>query len=301
MASNNDTDVVLLDSHNLYGYKPSKAATIIFFLLFSVSTLGHIFQAIRYRTWFMFFTAVLCGGLEMAGWASRAWSSFSLASSMPYKIQASTTVLAPTPLLAANFIIFGRIVRALGQRYSRLKVRHCTLTFRQHCADVVSLMVQGAGGGIAASANTSENANMGSKIILGGIIFQLIIIVVFSACAVDYFIRYKEEAYISSEAAFQMMNQVDRDIPARAAPGKFTTKLKAMTAAVAFTTLCLFIRAVYRVIELAGGWDERIMTTEIYFTVLDGMMIILTIYTTNFIHPGVYLPYPLSISTPSLS
>ena len=37
----------------------------------------------------------------------------------------SLLVLAPTPLLAANFVIFGRLIRRLGQSYSRLKPRRC--------------------------------------------------------------------------------------------------------------------------------------------------------------------------------
>ncbi len=39
--------------------------------------------------------------------------------------------------------------------------------------DVISLVVQGAGGGIAASGDTLEDANMGGNIMLGGIVFQL--------------------------------------------------------------------------------------------------------------------------------
>ena len=64
-------------------------------------------------------------------------------------------------------------------------------------------------------------------------------------------------------------------------------------------------RAVYRIIELAGGWDGRVMVTEKYFSkrsfailtaehlltlappdVLDGMMIAIAMYTVNMFHPG---------------
>jgi len=34
-------------------------------------------------------------------------------------------ILAPTPLLAATFIVFGEVVRQLGTAYARLKPRLC--------------------------------------------------------------------------------------------------------------------------------------------------------------------------------
>lgn len=39
--------------------------------------------------------------------------------------------------------------------------------------DIVSLVVQGAGGGIASAAKTYELADNGAHIMLGGIVFQL--------------------------------------------------------------------------------------------------------------------------------
>ena len=35
------------------------------------------------------------------------------------------TIIGPTPLLAANFIIFGAIIRILGPMYSRIGPRKC--------------------------------------------------------------------------------------------------------------------------------------------------------------------------------
>jgi hypothetical protein len=37
-------------------------------------------------------------------------------------------IIAPTPLVAANFIILGRIIRRLGPQYSRLTPRRCKLS-----------------------------------------------------------------------------------------------------------------------------------------------------------------------------
>ncbi|KAG6876216.1 hypothetical protein C0993_004915, partial [Termitomyces sp. T159_Od127] len=47
--------------------------------------------------------------------------------------------------------------------------------------------------------------------------------------------------------------------------------------------------SIYRVVELADGWLGRVIRTEVYFNVLDGVMITLAIYTFNIIHPGYFL------------
>jgi len=62
-----------------------------------------------------------------------------------------------------------------------------------------------------------------------------------------------------------------------------------MIRALIFSTICLFIRAVYRTIELADGWNGRIISTQVYFNVLDGAMVTLAMYTLNLAHPGVLL------------
>lgn len=38
----------------------------------------------------------------------------------------TTTIIAPTPLVAANFILLGQIINILGLRYSRLSATWCT-------------------------------------------------------------------------------------------------------------------------------------------------------------------------------
>lgn len=39
----------------------------------------------------------------------------------------TTTIIAPTPLVAANFIILGKVIDKLGRQYSRLKPMWCKL------------------------------------------------------------------------------------------------------------------------------------------------------------------------------
>jgi hypothetical protein len=47
--------------------------------------------------------------------------------------------------------------------------------------------------------------------------------------------------------------------------------------------------SIYRVVELSGGWNGRVIQTQAYFIWLDGGMVTLAIYTMNLCHPGLLL------------
>jgi len=190
--------------------------------------------------------------------------------------QMVTTVLAPTPMVAANFIILGRIVTRLGASYSRIPPRLYTIIF---CTcDFVTLAIQGTGGGMA---STADDPTTGSNILLAGIVLQLVVIIVYSLFALEFFWRYLRDRPLTPQK--DSLESVEKLRP------KMTLRLKAMSWALGFSTICLIIRSIYRVIELVDGWDGRIISTELYFNVLDGAMIVLAIYTMNIIHPGTFL------------
>ncbi|KAF7370055.1 RTA1-like protein [Mycena sanguinolenta] len=262
-------DATPVDDDSQYGYIPHEYVAIIFLALFGLSTALHIGQATYYRMWWLFPTACLCGLGELVGWGGRLWSSFSPSLSDPYMMQITTTIISPTPLIAVNFILLSRIVTRLGPCYSRLTPRWYTILFLS--CDIVALVIQGAGGGIASSANTLSGANLGANIMLAGIVFQFVAIVVYSTLAGDFLRRYHVDRPVRGTS-------VDR--------GVMDPKLKTMIAALAFSTLVLFIRSIYRIIELATGWNGRVIETEVYFNVLDGGMVTLAIFTINFAHPG---------------
>ncbi|KAJ2915919.1 hypothetical protein MD484_g4509, partial [Candolleomyces efflorescens] len=272
---------------NPYGYVPSEAVAITMIALFGLSSAIHTGQAVYRRLWWLLPTAVLCGVLEILGWVSRLWSHSEPLNMTPFQIQICATIIAPTPLLAATFMIFGEIIRRLGSVYSRLSPKTYTILFLT--CDLVSLVVQGVGGGLAATADPLTNGrspDTGGNIMLGGIGFQLVVIVVFSICALEFVIRYLRNRPLHVAER----NNEKYPITGR---GELTGKLKIMLLGLLFSTVVLFIRAVYRTIELSDGWSGRIITTEVYFNVLDGAMVILAIYTLNLVHPGWFC-YTLS-------
>ncbi|KAJ4501828.1 RTA1 like protein-domain-containing protein [Lentinula lateritia] len=259
------------DLNSFYGYVPTEWICILFVVLYALSTAIHFGQACWYRVWWMIPTACVCGILEILGWAARMWSSHSPGLAEPYEMQITCTILGPTPLIAATFVILGTVIEQLGSSYSRLSPRMYTVFF--FSADVISLIVQAVGGAKAAGAvaqNTSPVS--GGQIMLGGIAFQL-----------EFFFRYSRDQPLRDPGTLHEGN-IRR--------GALSKRLKMQTGALMFMTICLWIRSVYRTIELADGWTGRIITTQVYFNVLDGAMVTLAIFTLNFAHPGLLLSEP---------
>ncbi|KAJ7064293.1 RTA1-domain-containing protein [Mycena amicta] len=278
MSSNGTTSIEPVHL-SPYGYVPSKGVAVIFLILFGISTAAHVGQAVWYRMWWLLPTACLCGFGELIGWSGRFWSSISPHEANPYMMQITTTIISPTPLIAVNFIVLGRIIRRLGPCYSRLTPRAYTRIFLT--CDMISLLIQAAGGGIAASTNprkpnAAKTQNLGGNIMLVGIIFQLLSLCVYSFFGLQFIRNYR-----ASRPARPMISSTER--------GVLTGRIRLMLWALVVSTSVLLVRSVYRTIELADGWTGQVITTEFWFNMFDGGMVITAIWTINIAHPGLLL------------
>lgn len=264
-------------SESPYNYVPTEWICITFVALYSISTAVHLGQALRYKLWYMIPTVTLAGGLEIFGWSARLWSSLSPELLTPFEMQLVGTVIAPTPLVAANFIILGKIINQLGPQYSRLTPNMYTIVF---CSfDVICLVVQAVGGAFAADAvNKNEDPTFGGHVMLGGIAAQLFAILVYSGLAAEFLLRRKYNAPFRHQAIKFGKGQ-----------RSMSENMRRMISAMSFCTICIFIRSVYRTVELANGWNGPVISTESYFNWLDGGFVTLAIYTFNVAHPGKFL------------
>ena len=90
---------------------------------------------------------------------------------------------------------------------------------------------------------------------LGGIAFQTVSIVIYTATALEFLIRYIKDRPIRSSGA-----------DTHGKRGKTTPRLKVMLTALALVTVFVFIRSIYRLIELSDGWNGAIITTQWLFS-----------------------------------
>ncbi|KAI0669855.1 RTA1-domain-containing protein [Trametes maxima] len=270
------SDSTANDHTNLYGYNPTKSVCIIFVILYIVSTLLHGWQATRSRAWWLLPTVVLAGLAEVVGWVARTKSAYDPTLRMAYIVQTSILVLAPTPFVAALFIGFGRIASRLGDEYSRLNPRLYSRIFLT--CDILSLVIQGGGGGMAATAtNDPDKSRLGSNIILGGLVIQIISMTFFCYFMGEFAWRR------AADRPFRKRDNIahshrDMDRP-----------MKMLIIGICISTVLIYIRSVYRIIEFANGFDGPIAHTQVLFNVFDGMMVTLAMYTLNFMNPGTLL------------
>lgn len=182
------------------------------------------------------------------------------------------------------------------------------------CWDVVALVVQAVGGGIA-SGNSTSDATTGGNIMLAGIVIQLgslrshvfssqISATMLTQTPLVLSVAILTYTGVATEFLYRLYNDLpvreptpSRSVAEKASHGPrliLSTRVQLMLAALAFSSLVLLIRAIYRTIELAVGWNGRIIETEVYFNVLDGGMVVLSMYTINIFHPGWLLESNIS-------
>ena len=58
------------------------------------------------------------------------------------------------------------------------------------------------------------------------------------------------------------------------------------------STVCIIVRNFYHAIELCQVWKGYLITHEVYFDVLDGMLMVLAVVVFNFAHPAWCLQEP---------
>ncbi|KDQ09238.1 hypothetical protein BOTBODRAFT_37144 [Botryobasidium botryosum FD-172 SS1] len=274
------------DGHDLespYNYVPTLWVCATLLALFAFSGLLHLIQAIWTRKWWLLPTLVLCAIGEIIGWSGRLWSSKNVLLGTPFLIQISTTIIAPSFMSAALFVTLGHLVTRLGPQYSRLGPKLYTIIF---CTvDLISLVVQAVGGGLASSADTHEGAENGGHIMLGGIIIQMIAITFYALLALEFFARFYTNRPVRNVAS----NESPEAKAFATGSQKVGKSLKLLILGLGLSSLFLFIRAVYRTIELSDGWNGRIISTQTYFNVLDGLAVFAAMLTLNVLHPGYLL------------
>ncbi|KAJ7247419.1 RTA1 like protein-domain-containing protein [Mycena haematopus] len=236
------------------------AFCVVFVTLCTISTVLHLRQAIRYRIWWLLPIAFVPGLLEILDWSALLWSTCSLTFLLSFELQVinimrcvASVLSGPTPLIVTDFMILGRIIQRLG-RYSRLSPKWYSIIF---CScDIISLSVQGFGGTIASVAvGNSQSPDNGAHIMLAGIIFQMISISIYILLAAEFFLRFFTDKPLGGrKTAYHSLGGRGR--------GELDQDLRIMIGALAFNTTCLFIRAIYRTIELLDGFSGPIVSTQ---------------------------------------
>lgn len=164
------------------------------------------------------------------------------------------------------------MIRVAGRHTSPIGPRVYLLIFST--CDVISLVIQAVGGALASLAETAEppkDTKPGTHTMVAGIVFQMASITVFAVLFVLFVVRARNS-----------------NLP---------RKNYILLGATAFSTVMIYVRSIYRTIELSQGWRGYLITREPYFIVLDGVMIVLATGVFIVIHPGWFGLDDVSVSS----
>jgi hypothetical protein len=188
-----------------------------------------------------------------------------------FRLQICAIILAPTLLCIAIYVTLKHAVLSLNPALSRVRPRLYPLIFVP--ADVSCLILQAIGGGVAAVAS-GNNASLllaGDRVIIAGIVLQVVVLGAFGALSIDYFVRVRRWIAASS-SSISGDGDVDAAQQRDEARALWSDKrFQRFFYAVAGAYVGIFIRCIYRIAEMAGGWGSTIMRDEPSFIVLEGL------------------------------
>ena len=258
-------------SDTIYGYYPNLGANAFFCALFGICCIANVILGIKYRTWtYMIAVGVGCFG-ECVGYVGRIMLHNNPFDGNGFNIQICCLIIAPAFVTAGIYLTLKYLVLTVGRDYSRIRAKFYTWIFI--LCDLLSLILQGAGGGIAATADTSTFQNVGNDLMMAGISWQVVTLLLFGALVTDYAYKaYKGRNGFTQETINLLSSR----------------NFKLFASAIVLSFFVIFTRCVFRIAEMANGWANPIMQDEVDFIVLDGVMVAIAALCLTIFHPGLF-------------
>ncbi|KAF7552334.1 hypothetical protein G7Z17_g4401 [Cylindrodendrum hubeiense] len=252
-------------------YRPSIPGNVVFLAIMAILAICQLYLGIRYKT--RGFMITMCLGLltETLGYVSRVLINGNPFSRDYFLWYLITLTIGPVFIAAAIYLTLGRIVVVHGESISRIKPRTYT-TFFLGC-DIISLVVQAVGGGIAASTplTNPHMIDVGTNILVAGLSIQVASLFAFSASSLEFFWRVRKNPDLCNPEFTDLVN---------------SKRFKMFLIAIFGATACLFIRTLFRSVELSEGFKGELANKEVEFMVLDGVMVILASMLLTVCHPA---------------
>ena len=158
--------------------------------------------------------------------------------------------------------------------------------------DVISLILQGGGGALAAwYAQHEKMPDNGNYTMIGGLAFQAFTLLVFLFLAADFAICTIKAKKRDGESA---MNE---DLVARRL--RRNKLFQYLLLSLAISAVLIFARSVYRVAELSEGWKGQLMSNEKFVVYFESIPVAVAGLLQSVFHPGWCFrdePVPVSFS-----
>jgi RTA1 like protein len=121
---------------------------------------------------------------------------------------------------------------------------------------------------MASQSNTSTELHNGEHIMVAGLSFQVASLFLFMSLTTDFLLAARRST----------LSNFDDVVT--------TKKFRYFIWAIAVATFCIFVRSVFRVAELSGGFHGPLDNQQATYMVLEGVMVITAGTVLTLFHPG---------------
>lgn len=273
------------DAHIIiYGYVPSFALCILAIILFTLSAVLHLVEALRHRTYYFLPLTFACL-LETLGYVFRALS----ARQDPYNIidfivQYFCIVTAPVFISASIYVCLSRLITwadrhgfsaphrgSEKKRGLRRWLHPKGILWGFVTCDVISTVIQVAGAALIGSKESKHtSATVPNNILLAGLAFQTFAFTIFLVLLATF-------RFSLARARNNNMHDVAR------------TK-DAFLVALAVASLLIYLRTIFRLAETSQGVFGYLSRHEGFFGGLEFAPVVVAVGVLAGWHPGRWIP-----------
>ncbi|KAH6965725.1 RTA1 like protein-domain-containing protein [Fusarium venenatum] len=245
-----------------YFFDPSFAANLAFCVLFGLTTIAHLVQAVLFKKRFCW-VAIMGAAWETIAFAFKTVGS---------RDQQNITYLT----LGINAFVYMGVARMVyfsmpAQKLLGIKAVRMTLLFVW--LDVILFLVQGSGGIMLSNTDAdSDMVDIGMKVYMAGVALQLAVVLIFTSITVFFYFKLRQ------------------------LEGRSMGRMKWLIWTMVVVLMLIVTRIVYRLVEFGPGVNAHntLLIHEEYPLGLDATPILIALVLLNVMHPGFVLRGPES-------
>ncbi|KAK4150434.1 RTA1 like protein-domain-containing protein [Chaetomidium leptoderma] len=256
-----------------YNFDPQFAPAVAVAVIFGIFTGVHVFEGVIFKkryTWVLIMAAL---------WETLSFAIHSVGTKDQQQIAYATAwqilfLLAPLWINAFVYMTFARMVLYWHPEGKVAGLRATVIAKWFVLADVLSFIVQGAGGIMASPDAGATIIQIGLNIYLGGMGLQQLFIVLFLGLMVMFQRRCNRAEKLDGKPSW-----------------------KPLLFALYGVLVCITARIIFRIVEFTGGVtpeNNPIPFNEVYSYALDCFPMMLALLVLAVFHPGRYLVGPES-------
>ncbi|KAI8965805.1 RTA1 like protein-domain-containing protein [Daldinia sp. FL1419] len=268
-----------------YGYPPSAAAGVIFFIIHLgsfVACLVYSFYLAENKKWLEFSIPISIGCLlESICYAFRIGSSADPWNVSLYAASTTFMIIPPAFVSAAIYFTIPEAIKVLGVEHSPISItRYALLTW----IDAFGFIFQFVGiiisfSDLSSDTGLGNNARVGSPVIATGIVIQAISLILFILL---FGIVLFRAAIANSQFGYTTFHPVHGYVP-------IAHRFKIFLAMLLVSAMCLFARALYQAIVLGNGLESFTAKNQALFAGLDSLLVAEAVVGLCVAHPVTFL------------